>query len=71
MTEYTTIQVDRDTKDDLEALKRADGESFNSVVQRLIDGNVGGDLDEDRVREIAREEINDGVVFDALDGGYR
>jgi len=68
----TTIQLTDTTKTDLEQLKRADGESYESVLRMLIAHyNNSQDnqesLDETRVREIARAEINDLVAYKALE----
>jgi myosin-crossreactive antigen len=70
MNNRTTIQLTETTKDDLEALKRADGESYESVVRMLIahyNNSQSDTVDESRMREIAREEITDRVVREALE----
>jgi predicted CopG family antitoxin len=68
MSDTTTIQLRKSTKQNLAHLKRADGESFDSVVERLIakyDEPRSGDMDETRVRELIREEITENVVREA------
>lgn len=55
----TTIQIDEATKTDLDARKRAPGESYDSVVARLVaEHGTDDELTEARVRDIAREEID-------------
>jgi len=66
----TTIQLTETTKADLDGLKRADGESYESVVRMLIahyNNSQSGEQDESRMRKIAREEITDRVVREALE----
>jgi len=67
----TTIQLQEATKDDLDTLKRVDGESYDSIVKMLIanynNSQEGRDMDESRVRELAREEVTDMVVLEALE----
>lgn len=63
----TTIQLSQSTKADLDECKRADGESYDSVVARLASDNGDAALTEARVREIAREELREGVVPEARD----
>lgn len=65
----TSIGLSDETKAALADCKLTDSESFDDVLQRLIE-NYNGDsdgMDETRVRAIAREEINDAVVFEALE----
>lgn len=67
MTDTTTIEIRKEQKRELDGLKRANSESYKEVLQRLIDGYDGaGGMDESRVRELAREEISDRVVGEAL-----
>jgi hypothetical protein len=70
MNDRTTIQLTDTTKADLDELKRADRESYESVVQMLIahyNNSQSGEKGESRMREIAREEIMDRVVREALE----
>jgi len=64
----TTIELRTDQKAQLDDLKHGD-ESYKSVLQRLIEEYraSGGQLDESRVREVAREEITDRVRREALE----
>lgn len=71
MEDKTTIQLKHSTKTDLEELKRADGESYDSVVKMLIarynnsqDSNCDG-IDETEAREIANEQISERVIPEA------
>lgn len=71
MVDKTTIQLKDSTKTELEELKRADGESYDSVVKMLIahynnsqDGNCDG-IDEAQAREIADERISERVIPEA------
>jgi hypothetical protein len=62
----TTISIDESTKAQLDDIKRVDGESYDSVVKLLIAQYGGdGDLSEERVREIADEQISERVVVEA------
>ena len=64
----TTIEITADQKAALDDRKRAESESYKSVLQRLIDGHSQeSKLSETRVRELAREEINDLVTMRALE----
>jgi len=68
MSNTTTIQLQKSTKQDLAHLKRADGESFDSVVGRLIakyDERQSDDMGAARIRELVREEITENVVREA------
>ena len=38
----TTIEITEDQRDELKALKRHDRESYKSVIDRLLDGDVSG-----------------------------
>lgn len=68
MTDTTTIEITTEQKRDLDNLKHSESESYKDVLQRLIDGySAESELDESRVRELAREEINDLVTFKALE----
>lgn len=71
MENKTTIQLIDATKEELEALKEGDKETFDSVVWRLIEyynqNSEDTDISESRVRKIAREEINERVVLEALE----
>jgi RNA polymerase-interacting CarD/CdnL/TRCF family regulator len=65
----TTIQLSEQTKAELDKLKKGDIESYDATVRRLIrnhDGDSGG-LDEQRVREIVREEIADATAANNQD----
>lgn len=66
--DMTTIAITTDQRDALNDIADAD-ESNYVVLQRLIDAyNPDADaLDEARVREIAREEVRDAVVREALE----
>jgi len=65
----TTIQLNKSTKDDLEEIKRVNGESFDSVVKLLIANynkpQDSSELTENRVRELANEQITERVVREA------
>jgi predicted CopG family antitoxin len=64
----TTIEIRDGQKAALDDLKVADSESYKDVLQRLIeDYSDSRGLTEDRVRELAREEVRDAVVFEALE----
>jgi hypothetical protein len=69
MTDTTTIEIYTDQKTELDDLKLTDSESYKSVLQRLIESHSEGEgaIDETRVRELAREEIQDGVIMEALE----
>jgi hypothetical protein len=69
MTDTTTIEIEVAQKDELDSLKDTNSESYKSVLQRLIDdySNATGELDEARIRELAREEITDNVIGRALE----
>ena len=58
MTEYTTIQLKKTTKAKLDAKKRDDSESYDSVVDRLAAGDGVAFTDDERreIQEIARSE---------------
>jgi len=69
MTETTTIQI---TVEQKQALNRMSKASYKEALQVLIDNyneaiKEQESLDESRVRELAREEINDNVVLEALE----
>lgn len=66
--DMTTIAITTDQRDALNDIADAD-ESNYVVLQRLIDSyNSEGDaIDEAQVREIAREEVRDAVVREALE----
>jgi len=61
MTDTTTIQLDRETKRQLDALK-LDGETYDAAVARLVD-DQGVLMTEADVRAIAHEEA-EAVVDD-------
>lgn len=63
----TTIQITDDQKGALDGLKQTDGETYRSVLQRLIDAYESDDADvtETRVREIAEGVVADRVVPEA------
>lgn len=67
MSGTTTIEVYDEQKDELDDLKLTDSESYKDVLQRLIDGHIegAGDVDEDRIREIVRDEVSDKVIPEA------
>ena len=68
MTDTTTIEINDDQRQTLGDLKVANSESNKDVLQRLIDDyNNPNELTENRVRELAREEIADRVVREALE----
>ena len=56
MTDRTTVQLKDTTKNDLEALKRVDGESYDSVIKMLI-ANYSNESTDSGVdsEELARE----------------
>jgi len=64
--ETTTIEITVDQKAELNKMKRG---SYKDALQVLIENyDKGGEsLDEGRVRELAREEITDRVVMEALE----
>jgi len=64
----TTIEIRRDQKTQLDDIKQGD-ESYKSVLQRIIEDyrSGGKSLDESRVRELTREEVNQMVVLEALE----
>jgi len=69
MTETTTIQI---TVEQKQALNRMSKASYKEALQVLIDNyneaiKEQESLDESRVRELAREEINDNVDLEALE----
>jgi hypothetical protein len=67
MSDNTTIACSKATKNDIDAL--VDGKNYDVKLQKLIDGYSGGpeSVDDDRIRELAREEIRDAVVLEALE----
>jgi hypothetical protein len=67
MTDNTTIACSKATKDDIDAL--VDGKNYDVKLQKLIDGYSPGEesTDDARIREIAREEIREAVVLEALE----
>jgi hypothetical protein len=66
--ETTTIEIAREQKAELDSLKLTDGESYKSVLQRVMsDYSKAPELSENRVRELAREEITDRVRMEALE----
>lgn len=69
MTETTTIEIRTDQRDWLNEHK---GKSYKSLLDELIESYENAMTDkesisESRVRELAREEINDNVVLEALE----
>lgn len=72
MTDTTTIQITTEQRDELDQLKEHQGEPYKSVLQGLIthynaSGKADTSVDEARVREIVRDEINDRVTPRALE----
>lgn len=68
MSNTTTIEITTEQKAALDERKRTDSESYKSVLQRLIDSHsTTTELTETRVRELAREEINQLVTVRALE----
>lgn len=64
----TTIEIRDGQKAALDDLKVADSESYKDVLQRLMEDYSDTEgLTESRVRELAREEVRDAVVFEALE----
>jgi len=63
----TTIQITDDQKSALDDLKQTDGETYRSVLQRLIDAYESETVavDEARAREIAESVVADRVVAEA------
>lgn len=63
----TTIQITDDQKSALDDLKQTGGETYRSVLQRLIDAydSEGVAVDEARAREIAEAVVADRVVPEA------
>jgi dihydroneopterin aldolase len=63
----TTIQITDAQKSALDDLKQTDGETYRSVLQRLIDSYESDDVDvtEARAREIAEAVVADRVVPEA------
>lgn len=63
----TTIQITGEQKGALDDLKHTDGETYRSVLQRLIDAYESDDADvtEARAREIAEGVVADRVVPEA------
>jgi hypothetical protein len=59
-----------ETKEKIVNAKATDGESYNNVLHRVLktySQDSQESLDETRVRELAREEINDMVAYKALE----
>lgn len=68
--ERTTIEISKNQKQTLDTLKNYEKETYREVLQRLIDeyGETGGsEMDEQRVRTITRETVNDMVLPRALE----
>jgi len=68
MTEHTTIQITKAQANELQARKTHDDESYKSVLQRLIEeynSTTQHEMTENRVREIANEQIAERVVPEA------
>jgi len=67
VTELKTITIYPSQKQALDELKKAENESYQSVVDRLIENYEASasELSESRVREIVRDEITDNVVSEA------
>jgi len=63
----TTIQITDEQKLELDDLKQTDGETYRSVLQRLIDAYESDDADvtEARAREIAESVVAERVVPEA------
>jgi len=72
MSDTTTIEIRSEQKASLDELKQHQGEPYKSVLQSLIThyraNNTDGEgMGESRVRELAREEVNQMVVLEALE----
>ena len=68
MGKATTIQLSPETKERLESLQDGGKETFEETVLRLIEyysKESDTDMTEQKVREIAREEITERVVSGA------
>jgi len=67
VTELKTITIYPEQKAQLDELKKAENESYQSVVDRLIENYEASasELSESRVREIVREEVSDAVIPEA------
>jgi predicted CopG family antitoxin len=67
VSELKTITIYPEQKAQLDELKKAENESYQSVVDRLIENYEAStsELSESRVREIVRDEITDTVVSEA------
>ena len=68
--ERTSIQISKNQKQTLDTLKNYEKETYREVLQRLIDDygeTDGSELDEQRVRTITRETVNDMVLPKALE----
>lgn len=66
MSGTTTIQITNEQKSVLDRLKEHDGEPYKSVLQKLIthyeaNGGVDKPIDEERVREIANDVVDDRI----------
>lgn len=69
MSDTTTIEIKDEQKRVMNGLKYGENEPYKDVLQRLIEDYSGSSevLNEDRVRQVAREEIRDVVVREALE----
>lgn len=68
--DITTIQVTESQREQLASMKEGN-ETYRSLIDRIIgvyeDEYESGDVDESRVREITRDEINNRVTSEALE----
>ena len=46
MSEFTTIQITKDVKNQLEAIKSARGGKYNDVIKHLLDCSIGVDVND-------------------------
>lgn len=69
MTETTTIQITKDTKDLLDTHKQ-NQETYNEVVRRLAGESPGEMWTEEELRSIARQEAKD-MIREYGNGGRR
>lgn len=56
----TTIQLDDSTKERIDR-RKAEAESYDTAVNRILDGGAGVLFTEDEIRRMARDEAEDVV----------
>jgi len=57
MTDTTTISIRDDQKDELEAMKTHERESYKAVLDRLLDADAQGNTDTEPMRVVPIEEV--------------